>query len=145
MEWVDEIRGQLVSLDTAPLIYYLEADPAYLPLVTPFFEALAARELRVVTLTITLVEVLTKPMRQGAIGLARKYRELLLATQGLQMQPVSAAIAEEAARLRAAYTLRTPDAIQSASARLAGAHTFLTNDTRLRSVPDMQVILLGNV
>lgn len=29
MEWVDGLRGQLVALDTAPLIYFIEEHPAY--------------------------------------------------------------------------------------------------------------------
>ena len=41
MGWVDDWHGQLVGLDTAPLIYYLEEHPTYLPLVDPFFDALA--------------------------------------------------------------------------------------------------------
>ncbi|MBV9279520.1 MAG: PIN domain-containing protein [Chloroflexi bacterium] len=142
MGWVDDLAGQLVGLDTAPLIYYIEEDPTYLPLVDPFFQALADGELRVVTSTITLVEVLTQPLRQGSAELAAQYRDLLLATEGLTVQPVSPAIAEEAARLRAVRELRTPDAIQLATARLAGAHIFVTNGTRLAAVPDLPVLVL---
>ena len=32
MGWVDDLLGQLVGLDTAPLIYYLETHPTYQPL-----------------------------------------------------------------------------------------------------------------
>jgi predicted nucleic acid-binding protein len=45
--------------------------------------------------------------------------------------PVSAPLAEEAARLRAKHNLRTPDSIQIATAINAGATSFLTNDTQL--------------
>jgi len=39
MEWVKALQlGQLVALDTAPLIYFIEEHPTYLPIVTPFFE-----------------------------------------------------------------------------------------------------------
>ena len=57
--------------------------------------ALARGELRVVTSTITLVEVLTQPLRQGAGEPARQYRDMLPAAEGLTVQPVSAAIAED--------------------------------------------------
>jgi hypothetical protein len=40
-------------------------------------------ELRVVTSTITSVEVLTQPLRQRAVELVTRYRELLPATEGL--------------------------------------------------------------
>src|SRR2546423_772839 len=59
--WVDDWHGQIVGLDTAPLIYYLEEHPTYLPLVDPFFDALARGDLHAVTSTVTLIEVLTQP------------------------------------------------------------------------------------
>jgi predicted nucleic acid-binding protein len=55
---------------------------------------------------------------------------------------LSAPIAQEAARLRATYNLRTPDAIQLATAIHAGATTFLTNDERLAVVPDLNILVL---
>jgi hypothetical protein len=39
MEWLKALRGTVVGLDTAPLIYFSEENPTYLPLVRPFFEA----------------------------------------------------------------------------------------------------------
>ncbi len=41
MEWVKALQsGQIVALDTAPLIYFIEEHPTYLPIVAPFFEKL---------------------------------------------------------------------------------------------------------
>lgn len=54
-------------------------------------------------------------------------------------------IAEEAARLRATYAFRTPDAVQLAAAIDAGAAAFLTNDARLAAVTDLQVVILDQV
>jgi predicted nucleic acid-binding protein len=143
--WVEDLHGQIVGLDTAPLIYYLEAHPTYLPLVDPFFDGLARGDLQVVTSTVTLIEVLTQPLRQGDTALATRYRELLVSTQGLTMHAVSAVVAEEAARLRAAHALRTPDAVQLATALTAGAHFFLTNDMRLAAISDLQVLVLDQL
>ena len=145
MEWVDDWHGQIVGLDTAPLIYYLEEHPTYLPLVDPFFDALARGDLYAVTSTVTLIEVLTQPLRHGDAALAAQYRSLLLNNRGIGMRAVSVAIAEEAARLRAAYTLRTPDAVQLATALDAGASAFLTNDARLAAIPDLRVLVLDQV
>jgi hypothetical protein len=39
MEWLEALRGAVVGLDTAPLIYFVEENPTYLPFVRPFFEA----------------------------------------------------------------------------------------------------------
>lgn len=145
MEWVDELHGRLVALDTSPLIYYLEEDPVYLAAVAPLFSAIADGKLRAVTSTVTLVEVLTKPLREGQFEIAHRYRYLLLSRAGIEMQPVSPAIAEEAARLRASHGLRTPDAIQLATALVAGATHFLTNDHGLASIPDVQVLILSQL
>ena len=30
MEWIDGLQGELVGLDTAPLIYFIEEHPTYL-------------------------------------------------------------------------------------------------------------------
>ena len=145
MGWVEDLHGQVVGLDTAPLIYYIESNPSYLPVVDPFFAAVARGLIGLVTSTITLVEVLTLPLRKGDGVLAARYKQMLLSTQGLSMFPVSAEIAEAAARLRAASSLRTPDAIQIATSRIMGAGAFLTNDMRLEAVTDLQVLVLDRL
>jgi predicted nucleic acid-binding protein len=43
------------------------------------------------------------------------------------------------------YNLRTPDAIQLATAQEAGAQYFLTNDRALARIPDMIVLLLDDL
>ncbi len=58
---------------------------------------------------------------------------------------VSQSIAEEAARLRAFHNLRTPDAIQMATATFAQASFFLTNDKRLPSLPGLQTLVLNDL
>lgn len=42
MGWIDDLQGQLIALDTAPLIYFIEEHPTYCPVVEPFFEQLEA-------------------------------------------------------------------------------------------------------
>jgi hypothetical protein len=39
MGWIDRYKGETIGVDTAPLIYFIEANPDYLPVVEPFFEA----------------------------------------------------------------------------------------------------------
>lgn len=145
MEWVDELRGQLVALDTAPLIYFIEEHPAYSPVVAPFFEQLDKGLLRAATSVITLSEVLVKPLRDGNARLAEQYREILLKAEGLTTVAVSAVIAEKAARLRSQYSLRTPDAIQIATALHTGASALLTNDIRWPALPDLRILTLDSL
>src|SRR5687767_3515608 len=121
MEWIDVLRGTIVGLDTAPLIYLIEENPSYLPFVRPFFEAVDLGEFQLVTSTLTLAEVLVHPMRRGDHELADQYRRILLHANHVTTVPVSETIAEEAAQLRARHALRTPDAIQLATASCSGA------------------------
>lgn len=58
MGWIDTLQGTVVGLDSAPLIYFIEEHPTYLPLMDAFFEALDRGEFQVVTSVITLLEVL---------------------------------------------------------------------------------------
>ena len=131
MEWIETLRGAIVGLDTAPLIYFIEENPTYLPIVGRFFEAVDRGEFRVVTSVLTLTEVLVHPLRHGDHNLADQYRRILLQANQITMVPVSESISEEAAQLRAKHGLRTPDAIQLATAIRSGAASFLTNDSRL--------------
>jgi predicted nucleic acid-binding protein len=144
-DWVSKLHGRLVALDTAPLIYFIEEHPTYLTQVEPFFEALDRGELRVVTSTVTLLEVLVQPLRQGDLALMARYRAILLGIAGLDTIPVSTAIAEEAARLRATHRLAAPDAIQLATAFVEGADAFLTNDIRFPRPVTPQVLVLDEL
>ena len=61
MGWLDALQGQVVGVDTAPLISFIERHPLYRPKVRPFFQTLADGEFQMVTPTITLLEVLVHP------------------------------------------------------------------------------------
>jgi hypothetical protein len=55
MEWLTQLQGQVVGLDSAPLIYFIEENPTYLEMTDAFFEAMVRGEFRVVTSVVTLV------------------------------------------------------------------------------------------
>ena len=57
MEWIEALGGTIVCLDTAPLIYLIEENLTFLPVVRPFFEALDRGEFRVVTSVLTLTHL----------------------------------------------------------------------------------------
>lgn len=78
-------------------------------------------------------------------ALVQQYRDILLSAEGLTTILLSQDIAEEAARLRAAHNIRTPDAIQVATAIHAGASFFLTNDDRLPALPELTVLVLDEL
>jgi predicted nucleic acid-binding protein len=145
VERLERFKGRIVDLDTAPLIYLIEDQPAYAEPLARFFEATRLNRVRLVTSVVTLVEVLTKPFREGQPALVERYRNILIGSGELSTLPVSTEIAERAARLRAIFSLRTPDAIQVATALTAGASAFLTNDLGLRKVTDLEILTLADL
>jgi predicted nucleic acid-binding protein len=102
-------------------------------------------DLRVVTSTLTLTEVLVYPLRQGNTELARQYQDILFDQENLTTLPVSPEIAELAAQLRASGNLRTPDAIQIATAIRGGSTFFFTNNMRLPTIPNLEIIVLDTI
>lgn len=145
MGWLEPLQGQTVGLDTTPLIYLIEQNPFYLERVRAFFAGMNRGDFQVTTSVITLTEVLVHPLRANNAELAAQYREILFEQENLKIISVSEAIAKEAAQLRASFNLRTPDALQLATATNQGASFFLTNDARLNSLPGLQVLLLNQV
>jgi predicted nucleic acid-binding protein len=145
MEWIKALAGTIVGLDTAPLIYPIEENLTFLSFVRPLFEAVDRGEFRVVTSIITLTEVLVHPMRRGDQKLADQYRRILLHASHVTAEPVSEIIADEAAQLRARHGLRTPDAIQLATAIRSGASSFLTNDSRLPILAPLNMLVLNQL
>ncbi|WP_231510342.1 hypothetical protein [Fischerella sp. PCC 9605] len=54
MEWLVQLHGQIVGLDTAPLIYFIEENHNYLDITDVFFEAMFRGEFSVVTSVLTI-------------------------------------------------------------------------------------------
>jgi predicted nucleic acid-binding protein len=145
MAWVDDLSGKVVALDTAPLIYFIEENPLYLPIVEPFFQSLDAGRFQVITSTLTLLEVLIQPLRQGNHSLAALYGQILLKAAGITTLPVTASIARRAAQLRATQNIAAADALQIATALEGGASSILTNDLRFKPESKLQIILLDEL
>lgn len=131
-----------LAIDTAPILYFVEANPRYDEVVTTIFQRIATGELFGSTSTLTLTEVLVHPFRQNARALQQQYRELLTTSEHFELQVIDAATAERAAELRAQYNLRTPDAIQVSAAISASCQAFLTNALALKSVAALRIITL---
>jgi hypothetical protein len=59
-----------LGLDTAPIIYLVEAHPRYSSRLRIAFESIAAGRLLGITSVLTLAEVLVQPIRRGAEAMA---------------------------------------------------------------------------
>lgn len=146
MELVQVIANhRLVGLDTNVFIYAYQEHPRYLPLLRPLFARLDTDpEFRVVTSIITLIEITVLPIRLNRQDLVSTYTTALLNSPNVTVQHVDTTVAHKAAELRAKLNLRTPDAIQIATAIIAGAEAFITNDERFKSVMDIPILLIDD-
>jgi predicted nucleic acid-binding protein len=137
--------GQSLFLDTAPLIHLFEEHEQYLAPVQRALDDAHANGVHLVSSMVTYIEILTAPTREGHTALAARYREYLTNSEGLSIYPLNITVADEAARLRAQHALRTPDAIQMATAMVCGVDHFLTNDRQLSRVPGISVVIVADL
>lgn len=132
-----------IALDTAPFIYFIEESEAFLSLVAPLFEDVAAGRREVVTSSLTLLEVLVVPFRVGNLALADRYEAVLTRSRGVRLVDLDRQQLRTAAQLRARHpSVRAPDALQLAAALTTGCSAFVTNDRDLPSVPGLTILQL---
>jgi predicted nucleic acid-binding protein len=138
-------EDKTIFLDTAPLIYYIEENKAYANLLNELFTEGENRTCRFISSIITLIEVLTLPLREQNKELAEKYEEILTHSGAIEIVDTNSKIAKMTAQLRADYSLKTPDAIQLATAIYSSANYFLTNDKRLKMVSEINVVTIDEL
>jgi len=136
---------QTLFLDTAPVIYYVEGHPDYLPIVERFFERIDEGLLTAVTSPITLSECLVLPYRLNAEWLAEHFSALIVNGGNTLFLPINDEIATEAARFRAEYNLSLADALQCATALNASCDAFLTNDLTLKRARELNVLVIEEI
>jgi predicted nucleic acid-binding protein len=134
--------ARLIALDTSTFIYLIEKHPIFFAAVEPIFREVDSGAVQAVTSVLTLLEVLVKPLEASAIGIADDFRAAVSASANLRVVDIDRAVAEQAAHIRAAYGWRTPDAIHLATAQLASADAFVTNDDKLQAFTGVQVVSL---
>jgi predicted nucleic acid-binding protein len=117
--------------DTNLFIYLFEGQGPLSRRVVALRESMLTRGDQLLTSTLTMGEILVKPIERGDAELSKKYEEALAATS--LMIPFDLKAAKIYASLRGDRSLRAPDAIQLACAAGAGVDLFITNDKRLHA------------
>jgi predicted nucleic acid-binding protein len=140
---VDDVGPGTVAIDTALVIYLIEQEPRYLPHTLPLFTQANRGERVLVTSALTLFEVLVVPYRARNLALAERYEALLTHSRGLRLIDLSRDLLRAAAQLRAATSIKVPDALQFPAALATGCRTFVTNNRRLPAIPGLRVIQLS--
>ena len=138
------MSGKLAFFDTNIFIYLIEENPLYLNQVYKLLDFLEKNEYEIITSTLTLGEILTKPYKDNRIDLVKTYKAFF---SEMKLIELNSEIASSFAKVRADYKIKTPDAVQLASAVYAKADLFVTNDDGLSRFENdkCRVVLLGEV
>jgi predicted nucleic acid-binding protein len=134
-----------VFLDTAPFIYYFEENPRYIDTMVDFWDQVYLYKIKVITSIITYIELLTFPEKENNHLLASQYREALTNSEHISIYPLNILVADATVRFRAQYSLKTPDAIQLATADICGAELILTNDSAWTKTEISRIVLLDEL
>ena len=136
---------QSVGLDTSPFIYFVERNPHRVDIMREIFRRITNGRFKAISSVITITEVLVLPFRQGNQKLVDSYNDLLFNGINFHLAAIDFAIAKTAAKLRAEHNLRTPDALQIATALENGCDAFLCNDKNLKRVDQLRVLVLDDL
>ena len=134
------MSGKKVFFDTNLFIYLIEENPIYFNQINKLIKFLMDNNYQIVTSTLTLGEILTKPYKDNRMDLVQEYKIFFSA---IELVELNNEIASIFARVRADYGIKTPDAIQLASAVYAGCDLFATNDDKLSRFDGCRVLLLS--
>jgi predicted nucleic acid-binding protein len=117
--------------DTNLFIYLFEGYGQFSLRVQLLRKRMLERGDQLLTSTLTLGELLVKPMDMRDAELCKKYEEAIAKSAIIVSFENKAAV--QYARIRRDRTIRPPDAIQLACASVAQTDLFITNDGRLHS------------
>ena len=132
----------LVFLDTNIFIYLFEDAGQPGERAARLVERMAERKDRLASSTLTLAEILVKPLESGNTALAARYEATLRSPEVLLI-PFDAAASLRYAEIRHDRSIRSLDAIQLACAATAGCDLFVTNDAALtrKTIQGIQFIV----
>ena len=92
-----------------------------------------------------MTELLVQPYRDGDELRVNSFYALLTTFPQLKWIAPDLEIADIAARLRASHRLRTPDAIQAATAVKCQASGFITNDRAFARLTSFETLALDDL
>jgi predicted nucleic acid-binding protein len=127
----------IIFLDTNIIIYHVEAVPLFREKVQSTLAAAVSENpgAHFAVSRLSLLECLVKPVREQNRALIHRY-DSFFTLRDLTVCEITAHVIDRALRLRAEAGLRTPDAIQAASAlTLPEPYLFVTGDKAFAKVP----------
>jgi len=133
-----------IAFDTNVFIVVFAQEPLGAK-VLPIIDAVGNRETHAIwTSVLAFSECSVRPYRY-ANWTALDQVKLMFQMPNLTAYPIDEVIAEEAAKLRASYNLKMPDALIAATAIVMGADVLLTNDYKLSTIKEIPVVRLDEL
>ena len=138
-------RHRLIALDTSVFIYQIEGNARYLPFTDHVFSWLERPDGQGVTSTVTMTELLVQPYRAFDEQRVDEFYGLPSTFPNLQWVAPNLEIADLAARFRALHHLRTPAALQAATAAHTRATGLITNDAVFERLEAFETLVLDQL
>jgi predicted nucleic acid-binding protein len=135
----------LLFLDTAPIIYYVEGHRTFSAVLKPIFDRLSDGDIQVVSSPITLAECSIHPSRQGLVELKQDFIDVLGQNENAIFRITDEVVLIEAVKMRVKYGLKLADAIQVATAIVVNCDAFLTNNIALSKVTEIRAIVISEL
>ena len=132
-----------ISLDANIILYYLHQDKNFGKQSLRLLTAIKNRT-KVIS-TLIYAESFVYIFEQADESLEKKQLKALEKIPKLKIVAPTKKICLLAAQLRAAYRLKTPDAIHLATAIDSGCDVFITNDDNLKKVQEITVFTLRDI
>jgi predicted nucleic acid-binding protein len=129
----------ILYVDTNIVIYAVEQNPVFGPRAVARLARARVAGDPIMISDLTRMECLVLPLRSGDTALQQTFQGFFAL---VTVVPLTPAVCDRAARIRAVHRFKPMDALQLAAAVEHGADVFLTNDFRLSSFTDVKIEVL---
>lgn len=136
----DSKKVKKIAIDTNIFIYVFEQSVEFGEKSKELLEKVEAGIFSAVASSVSLTEILVKPIREKDISLEKQYKLLFNHFPNLTIVSIDNLVASQAAYLRGIYGIKTPDALIVASAIIANAEVLITNDDRLAQIKEIKCV-----
>lgn len=133
-----------IFLDAYAIIYWVEGTPFIFEKLTSTLSNIRKKHNHATFAAshLSMLECRVKPLRENNEELLDHYRHFFCADD-LHLIAISPEILEKATELRANHRIRTPDAIQAASAlSIQDNVIFVTGDSEFKKILDLNLLFL---
>ena len=127
------VQQRVISVDTMIFIYFLDRNPRYFEMSELILKSIESGTVQGVISILAIAELLTTPAKANDTQTAHQLEMYLRNFPNLQIKDVDINVARTAAQIRANSGLKMPDAIQIATAIVAGADAIIGNDKQWRN------------